>query len=369
MVKWRDDVVAALEDIGGKGTLSEIYDAVRKRRQTKLPKTWEAVVRRELEYNSSDSESFQGRFDLFSSDGIGTGIWSLRDGVTAERPWSDAEVSDLVSDYFSMLSEELRGHKYNKTAHRERLMETISRTNGAIERKHQNVSAVLRKLGYPWIQGYKPLKNVQEALTQEVLRQLEADNPRPSDALAKPKVTRKTLDTVFVDRPEGKERQTHKRDNKFVARKVDFAAIDARNEALGHAGEKFVVAVEKARLLDLGLHEQSKLVRWVARDDGDGLGYDVLSYDDNGERIFIEVKTTRGDSYTPFYLTETERLFAIMNAERYRLYRVFRFGKHPMIYVLPGLLEGVVKLEPTAYRVSISPLETPSVIAAAPGAN
>jgi hypothetical protein len=39
-----------------------------------------AIVRRELEYNSSDSESYQGRHDLFYSvKGIGEGVWGLRE--------------------------------------------------------------------------------------------------------------------------------------------------------------------------------------------------------------------------------------------------------------------------------------------------
>jgi predicted restriction endonuclease len=41
-----------------------------------------AIVRRELEYNSSDSESYQGRYDLFYSvNGIGEGVWGLRESL------------------------------------------------------------------------------------------------------------------------------------------------------------------------------------------------------------------------------------------------------------------------------------------------
>ncbi|MBB3020424.1 hypothetical protein FHR70_003505 [Microvirga lupini] len=79
---WRDDVQAALEAIGGQGALQVIYNAVeqiRRRNGGTLPPSWQAVVRRELEYNSSDSESYQGRFDLFYSvNGIGGGVWGLR---------------------------------------------------------------------------------------------------------------------------------------------------------------------------------------------------------------------------------------------------------------------------------------------------
>ncbi len=81
-VKWRDDVVAALKKLGGEASLAEIYDCVRSIRKAgsrTLPVSTDAVIRRELENNSSDSESFTGNFDLFYSvDGIGSGIWGLK---------------------------------------------------------------------------------------------------------------------------------------------------------------------------------------------------------------------------------------------------------------------------------------------------
>jgi hypothetical protein len=79
MTIWRHDVERALESIGGMGSLSDIYSAVSKIRQGPLPRSWQDIVRRELEHNSSDSESFQHRHDLFYSvEGLGQGIWGLR---------------------------------------------------------------------------------------------------------------------------------------------------------------------------------------------------------------------------------------------------------------------------------------------------
>jgi len=82
MLIWRECVVEALRLIGGSGHLEKIYSAVRhvrKIRMLPLPPSWEAIVRRELEYNSSDSGSFQGKNDLFQSvEGIGSGVWALR---------------------------------------------------------------------------------------------------------------------------------------------------------------------------------------------------------------------------------------------------------------------------------------------------
>lgn len=76
---WRDDLQEALEQIGGQGSLTEIYDSIERIRTKPLPKSWRAIVRRELEYNSSDSDSFQGKHDLFTSvRGIGHGVWAIR---------------------------------------------------------------------------------------------------------------------------------------------------------------------------------------------------------------------------------------------------------------------------------------------------
>jgi len=71
--------------------------------------------------------------------------------------WSESEVEAAVADYFDMLRSELTGQKYNKTAHRRALMEQLNnRSDGSVELKHQNISAVLIEMGIPYIDGYKP---------------------------------------------------------------------------------------------------------------------------------------------------------------------------------------------------------------------
>lgn len=80
MPNWRTEVVEALRKIGGQGTLSQIYAAVQAQATRQLPPSWEAIVRRELEYNSSDSLSHKKKHDLFYSvKGIGAGVWGLRE--------------------------------------------------------------------------------------------------------------------------------------------------------------------------------------------------------------------------------------------------------------------------------------------------
>jgi hypothetical protein len=80
--RWVDDVVKALQDLGGKATLSSVYDAVERiRRDSRrsIPRTLDATVRRTLEDHSSDSHNYQGRADLFfMPEGKGSGVWALR---------------------------------------------------------------------------------------------------------------------------------------------------------------------------------------------------------------------------------------------------------------------------------------------------
>src|SRR5579883_3227358 len=84
--------------------------------------------------------------------------------VMAEA-WSRDEVEAAVADYFSMLSKDLRGESYSKAAHNRGLQTILrGRSRGSVERKHQNISAILLEHGYPYIDGYKPLGNYQELL-------------------------------------------------------------------------------------------------------------------------------------------------------------------------------------------------------------
>src|SRR5690606_27288413 len=79
----------------------------------------------------------------------------------------------IVADYFAMLAEEVVGRAYNKAEHNRNLQARIGRSRGAIEWKHQNISAVLKALGEAWISGYKPAFNFQMPLVDAVMRWLE----------------------------------------------------------------------------------------------------------------------------------------------------------------------------------------------------
>jgi hypothetical protein len=102
------------------------------------------------------------------------GFIVVRKGESEEEPqtgrdWTETEVRLIVSDYFDMLEAELLGAPYKKSNHRKILApQLVGRSDGSIEFKHQNISAVLVERGLPYIAGYKPRGNFQGLLAVEV---------------------------------------------------------------------------------------------------------------------------------------------------------------------------------------------------------
>jgi len=87
--------------------------------------------------------------------------------------WSNIEVELIVADYFKMLSNELKGEAYSKATHRRAMLPLLAnRSDGSVEFKHQNISAVLVNLGQPYIKGYLPRFNYQKILEDKVIEYL-----------------------------------------------------------------------------------------------------------------------------------------------------------------------------------------------------
>jgi hypothetical protein len=86
-----------------------------------------------------------------------------------------------------MLADDIAGRPYNKAEHRRALLSLLNkRSDGSVEFKHQNISAVLKGLGEDWIPGYKPAFNFQTTLVDAVARWL-ALNPARAPTGAAPR--------------------------------------------------------------------------------------------------------------------------------------------------------------------------------------
>lgn len=262
--------------------------------------------------------------------------------------WTLAEVAALVADYFAMYADEIAGRPYNKAERNRGLQAITGRSKGSIEFKHQNVSAVLTELGLPWLRGYKPRHNYQDLLVEEVGKRV--GELAVLETPAKPEAV--VAGAVFVDPPARLDAPRNPVLERLV-RKFDPAERDERNRTLGRAGEEYVVEVEERRLVAVGRPDLMRKVRWVARDDGDGAGFDIRSFDTNtGGEAFIEVKTTRGSRTTPFFLTRNEEGLSRERPDAWRIYRVFEFGGASKIFTLRPPLDRVVSLSPATWSAS-----------------
>mgnify|MGYP001085231156 CR=1 FL=1 len=133
--------------------------------------------------------------------------------------------------------------------------------------------------------------------------------------------------------------------NRAVLRQVN----NDRNAIIGLKGEIFVLKYEISQLQKDDRPHLAQQVEHVAVTRGDGLGYDILSFDKDGNEKHIEVKTTQGTMNTPFFITRNEYQYSKSSPSNYFLYRVFNLNHKPQFFVLRGNLEDLVKLEPTAY--------------------
>jgi len=137
-----------------------------------------------------------------------------------------------------------------------------------------------------------------------------------------------------------------------LIRKFDPVERDHRNRSLGKAGEEFVLNLERQSLARSHRPELADKVRWVAVEDGDRAGFDVLSFDQSGRERLLEVKTTNGSARTPFFLTRNERDLAADRPDDWRIYRVHLFATEPRIFTIAQPLDKALILHPETWRAS-----------------
>lgn len=276
----------------------------------------------------------------------------------AGRDWDSIEIDATLEAYFRLLVAELAGAPLTKAAENTRVREIVQRSRGAVEFKFQNVSAVLRDLHVYWVRGYKPRGNYQRALRDAVIERLSSDSVLESLMVARaseplPDVPVADIHWNLVSPPEVPFSQPL---SPLVRRAVrrDFVALEAQRRDLGLAGERAVAEFEVERLERLGARQLAKRVRHVSQLDGDGLGYDILSFALSGEPKFIEVKTTRQGIDWPFLITRNEVDFSAESASRFHLYRVFDFEVGPLssagLFTLAGSVAETCNLQPEVFQ-------------------
>lgn len=275
--------------------------------------------------------------------------------------WSREEVEACVADYLQMLTLELNSQRYSKTAHANILLRRLNgRSRPSVEFKHCNISAVMLALGYPYISGYKKRGNFQALLVDVIEAQLSVNlslQEAVQAAVLRPVIAAIATNDPWVAVPKAPKRisdQLAEYAPRFSAARRDYLAQEARNRSLGRAGELFVLDLEARRLHAAGRVKLADRVEHVAASQGDGLGYDVLSFEEDGQERLIEVKTTAFGELTPFYVSRNELARSKQDADRYHLYRVFDFRKQPRLFSMEGRIDQQCVLDPVTYLASLA---------------
>lgn len=269
----------------------------------------------------------------------------------AHQVWSREENEAVVAEYLSMLEQELSRQAYVKRAANQRVQTLTNRSHASIEFKFAIVSAALRDIHAPYIDGYKPYANYQADLAQ-VLDEALASRPFLAE-LMRSEVLDEALPRVdfqwAVSEPPVTEFSEQRRRSSPLH--TDFVALEAANRKLGLAGELLVLTREREHLRERGRSDLAERVRHVSVEDGDGAGFDIESWTVEGQPRHIEVKTTRRGIGWPMIVSRNEVEVSQDLSESYVLARVFRF-RHPRVglYELNGAISDTCALEPDTWR-------------------
>jgi len=103
---------------------------------------------------------------------------------------------------------------------------------------------------------------------------------------------------------------------------TNYIENEKEKKRIGDLGELLVLQHEQEKLKSLGINKEPQ---HKSKAEGDGLGYDILSFDEDGNEIFIEVKTTSNGVGTPFYITRNELERSRQDGKKFFLYRLYEF--------------------------------------------
>lgn len=140
--------------------------------------------------------------------------------------------------------------------------------------------------------------------------------------------------------------------------KVDYQDLNKKKKIYGDLGELIVLNYEKDKLNSLGLYNLSKKVEHTSLIKGDKYGYDIQSFNEDGEEIFIEVKTTKQKKEMDFFLSQNELEVANeMNNQnkKYYVYRIYNLnpvtGNCDLKIYEPPFNDERFNLKPTSWLV------------------
>lgn len=142
---------------------------------------------------------------------------------------------------------------------------------------------------------------------------------------------------------------------KHKVKKVNYEEINIAKRKIGFIGEKIVLELEKEKLKKLGYLELIDKIEHTSIDVGDGTGYDIKSFDENKNEMYIEVKTTTAKNPNEnVFISFNEVEFSKNNKDNYALYLIYELdcgNKKAKILKRFGSIEENFLLKPNVYKL------------------
>ena len=130
------------------------------------------------------------------------------------------------------------------------------------------------------------------------------------------------------------------------------------SKRVGRAGEEHVYNFEYKKLMDKGREDLAKLIVKQYEDLSFFPGYDIKSFNEDGEEIYIEVKSTVSKGKDYFEISDNEVLAAKSLKDSYFIYQVTDALANPKISArvrnpMKYVEENKILLEPWIYKMFI----------------
>ena len=175
-------------------------------------------------------------------------------------------------------------------------------------------------------------------------------------SIANSKVKVPKIDSSKISSVDWQYLQKHKKDVKNEnsrIRKIDYEKVYQYKKSIGESGERAILSFEKNKLKKLGLTSLANKVKKVS-DKDDSIGYDILSYDEKGKEIHIEVKTKSSKKeILDFVLTDNE-LEKTRKDSRHKIYYLFDIrSKNPKLHIVDKKQFKDEYLKPILYSVVV----------------
>lgn len=200
--------------------------------------------------------------------------------------------------------------------------------------------------------SFDEIKFNSENINKKENKFTKADKPKLdskyNDRENKSEKIKKLMDIIEIIPPEKKYAQP---------RKIDWEEVNKTRQITGMKGEEIAMQMEKEYLRSINRNDLSDKVKHVSKEDGDGFGYDILSFFPNEQEKYIEVKSTVKSNTNYFNISKKELDFMRSNKNSTYVYRIFNVNENDEIPTLEIITaETVLKSDqiiPTQYIVKL----------------